>query len=136
MSDTRSADDLTRDPQEEPERIPTFLEQSRKTNDPKALKKQATDDKGKQIRQENDLRAILTTEAGVRFVARLLSEICFIDAPAFHPNNSTMCNVAGRRQVGQVVKEIIRDCDFDLWVKVDRELESLRPKPVKKGNEH
>lgn len=131
MSDLRSADDLTRDPQDEPEKVPPFLEQPRKTNDPKALKKQATDDKAKQLRQENDLRAILATEAGVRFMARLLGEICFIDAPAFHPNSSTMSNIAGRRQIGQVVKELIRDCDFDLWVKVDRELEALRPKAKK-----
>jgi hypothetical protein len=131
MSDTRSADDLIRDPQEDPEKLPPFLDQPVKSNDPKALKKKATDDKAKLIKQENDIRAILSTEAGVRFVARLLGEICFIDASAFHPNNSTMCNVAGRRQVGQLVKDLIRDCDFELWVKVDRELEVNRPKSKK-----
>lgn len=129
MNEARSADDLNRDPQEPEEKLPAFLDETRSTNDPKKLKKQATDDKAKRIRQENDVRAILATEAGVRFMARLLGEICFIDAPAFHPNNGTMCNIAGRRQVGQAVKDLIRDCDFELWVKVDRELEAGRPKP-------
>jgi len=129
MNDTRSADDLTRDPQDEPEQLPAFLDSARKTNDPKQLKKQATDDKAKAIKQENDLRSVLATEAGVRFVARILFDLCILDAPAFHPNNSTMCNIAGRRQIGQQIKELIRDCDFELWVKVDRELEAARPKP-------
>ncbi len=72
---------------------------------------------------------MLSTEGGVRFVARILTEFCVIDAPAFHPNNSTMCNIAGRRQVGQQIKELIRNAEFDLWVKVDRQIERERPKP-------
>jgi hypothetical protein len=131
MNDTRSADDLTRDPQEEPERLPAFLKEPPKTNDPKELKRKATDDKARAIKQENDVRELLATQAGIRFMARLLGEICFIDASAFHQNNSVMSNIAGRRQVGQQIKEIIRDADFDLWVKVDRELETIRPKPKK-----
>ena len=131
MNDTRSADDLTRDPQEEPERLPAFLKEPPKTNDPKELKRKATDDKARAIKQENDVRELLATQAGIRFMARLLGDICFIDASAFHQNNSVMSNIAGRRQVGQQVKEIIRDADFDLWVKVDRELETMRPKPKK-----
>ena len=102
-----------------------------KTNDPKALKAKAIDDKAKELKQQNDIRAILSTEAGVRFVARILGEICFIDAPAFHPQQSTMCNIAGRRQVGQQLKEIIRDSEWALWVKVDWELEQMRSKPKK-----
>lgn len=125
----RSADDLYRDPQEEPAPVPAFLKEPPKTNDPKQLRIKATDDKAREIKQQNDIRAILATEAGVRFIARLLGEICYIDQPVFHPNNSTMCNVAGRRQVGQTVKDLIRDTDFNLWVKVDRELEERRAKP-------
>lgn len=131
MTETRSADDLNRDPQEEPEKLPAFLEQPRKTNDPKHLKKQATDDKARAIKQESDVREILNLTAGIRFMARILGEICYLDESAFHPNNSTMCNIAGRRQVGQKIKEMIRDCDFELWVKVDRELEGMRAKPKK-----
>ena len=131
MADPRSADDLNRDPQEPPEVLPAFLKEPAKTNDPKELRRKATDDKAKEIKQQNDLRSILSTESGVRFMARLLGEICFIDASAFHPNSSTMSNIAGRRQIGQIVKELIRDTDFELWVRVDRELEALRPKAKK-----
>src|ERR1700690_1748473 len=131
MSELRGADDLNRDPQDEPENPPPFLERPQKTNDPKALKQKAVDDKAKAIRQENDIRAILGTEAGIRFMARLLGEICFIDASAFHPTSSVMSNIAGRRQVGQQVKEIIREADFELWIRVDREIEQARPKAKK-----
>jgi hypothetical protein len=125
----RDADDLTRDPQEERKSESAFLDPIVKSNDPKALKKKATDDKAKSLRQENDVRDLLGTQAGIRFIARLLGEICYIDEPAFNPNNSLMSNIAGRRQVGQQVKTLIRDVDFELWVKVDRELETARPKP-------
>ncbi len=124
----RSADDLTRDPQAEPERDPPFLDIPAKTNDPKALKAKAISDKGKAIKAENDLREVLSTQAGIRLVARILADICCIEAAAFHPNNSTMCNIAGRRQVGQQIKELIREADFDLWVRVDREIEALKPR--------
>lgn len=129
MSDLRDADDLTRDPQEDRPEQPAFLDPVVKSNDSKALKKKAVDDKSKALKHENDLREVLSTSAGVRFLARVLGDICYIDAAAFHPNNSTMCNIAGRRQVGQQIKELIRDVEFDLWVKVDRELEAHRPKP-------
>lgn len=129
MNDLRDADDLTRDPQQERETPHSFSDPVVKSNDPKALKKKAIDDKSRALKQENDLREVLASQAGVRFIARLLGEICFIDASAFNQNNSVMSNIAGRRQIGQTVKELIRDVDFDLWVKVDRELESHRPKP-------
>jgi hypothetical protein len=130
MTEARSADDLYSDPQEAEKPLP-FLERPQKTNDPKAIKAKGIDDKAKRIKQENDIRALLGTEAGIRFIARILGEFCYIDASAFHPNNSTMCNISGRRQVGQQIKEAIRDFDFDSWVKVDRELEQQRPKPKK-----
>jgi hypothetical protein len=106
--------------------VPAFLKEPAKTNDPKELKRKATDDKARELKQQNDIRAVLSTDAGIRFVARLLGEVCLVDAPAFHPQSSVMCNIAGRRQVGQVVKEMIRDTDFELWVRVDRELEEQR----------
>ena len=114
---------MNRDPQEPIEVLPAFLKTPPKNNDPKELKRKGIDDKAKAIREENDIRAVLGLEPGIRFIARLLGEICFIDQSAFHPNNSTMCNVAGRRQVGQIVKDLIRDADFELWVRVDRELD-------------
>jgi hypothetical protein len=122
----RAADDLYRDPQEPPEKLPAFLKEPPKTNDPKELKRKATDDKARELKQQNDIRTILSTEPGVRFVARILGELCCIDTPAFHPQSSVMCNIAGRRQVGQQIKEMIRDTDFDLWVRVDRELENIK----------
>ncbi len=128
MSDF-DADDLTRDPQEPRPELPAFLDPVVKANDPKALRKKGVDDKGKALKAEADLREVLATQAGVRFVARILADLCYLDAPAFHPNNSTMCNIAGRRQIGQEIKTLIRDADFDLWVSVDRELETRRPKP-------
>jgi hypothetical protein len=124
----RSAEDLSRDPNQ-PDALPDFLDEPVKTNDPKELRKKQIDDKAKELKQEADLREVLSTQGGVRFVARILDELCYIDATPFNPNNSTMCNIAGRRQIAMEIKRMVRDADFELWVKVDRELESRRPKP-------
>jgi hypothetical protein len=131
MSDIRSAEDLQRDPQEEPEKPLPFLDRPVKTNDPKALKSKAIDDKARTLKHEGDLRSILSTEAGVRFMARLLGEICCIDQSEFHPTSSVKDNIIGRRQVGHVVKDLIRDCDWGLWSKVDFALNEMRAKPKK-----
>jgi hypothetical protein len=129
MVDTRSADDLTRDPQgddrlDEAERI---VGRARKTNDPQALKKQALDDKNRALQEEADLLWVLGQPAGVRFIARVMG-ICGVDQPFYHPNNGYMCEVAGRRSIAGQLKTWIRDADFEAWVAVDRELERGRPK--------
>lgn len=129
MVETRSADDLTKDPQEEVEKPLPFLERPQKTNDPKALKQKGIDDKARAIKQENDLREVLSTPAGIRFMARLLGEICHIDDSEFHPTSSIKDNIIGRRQVGHIVKDLIRDFDWAIWTKVDHELNEMRPKP-------
>lgn len=128
MSVPRDAQDLTVDLQDKRPDEPQFLDAPVKNNDPVAQRKKAIDDKARALREENDLREVLSSQAGVRFVAKVLTEYCAIDEFAFHPNNSTMCNIAGRRQVAQQIKSLIRDADFELWVQVDREIESRRPR--------
>lgn len=125
----RNADELFRDPQEPEEKLPDFIDAPQKTNDPKALAKKAIDDKAKELEMEGDLRAVLSTLQGRRFVARMLTEVCYINEDVFNPNNSVMSHTAGRRQVGITVKNWIRAADFELWVAVDREIEHLRWKP-------
>jgi hypothetical protein len=126
MRDVRSAEDLTEDPQVKPTDPPPFIDVPVKTNDPKALKRKQIDDKAKALKDEADLREILATQGGVRFLARLLGELCYLDFTVFHSNSMTMANIAGRRQIGLEIKELIRECDFDLWVKVDREMAGRR----------
>jgi wobble nucleotide-excising tRNase len=134
VADLRSADDLTRDPQAPDEELPIFLDRPPKTNDPKELRRKATDDKAKALKQESDLREVLATAGGIRFLSRLLSEVCYIDESAFNPNNSIMSNIAGRRQIGQAIKEMIRNVDFEAWIRVDREIEAARAKPKRESN--
>ena len=126
---TRSAEDLTRDPQE-PETAPAeFLDPVVKSNDPKQLKDKALSDRAKELKDESDVRAILATEAGVRFVSRILKDLCSFHAPYWSPNYGEMSNIAGRRQVGGGIIEWVKNADLDQWFKVERELEKSRPKP-------
>lgn len=124
----RSADDLDRDPQVEPEKVPEFLDAPVNASDPKQLKAKALNDKARALKEENDIRAVLATPAGVRLIARLIST-CGWNAPYFTPNNSTMCEIAGRRSIAWQLEQWISDADLSLWFAVRRELETTRTKP-------
>lgn len=126
-----SADELF-DPDSKKTADPEF----RSSADRKALRKQATTDKQKQISEENDLRTVLSTSEGVRFVVRLLSR-CGIDQPAFWPDHGQMCEIAGRRQVANDLRDWIKDCGLEVWFKVEDEFEQhRRPKPKEKPKEN
>lgn len=124
----RTADDLDRDPQVEPDKTPAFLDAPVNASDPKQLKAKALTDKSRALKEENDVRAVLGTPAGVRFVARLICS-CGWNAPYFMPNNSAMCEVAGRRSIAWQLEQWISDTDLSLWFAVRRELEGSRVKP-------
>jgi hypothetical protein len=125
----KSAEELYNDPTEE-KVDPTlaFLETPVNASNPAQLKAKALTDKSRELKWDNDLRAVLSTQEGVRFVARLIGA-CGWNAPHFHPNNSTMCEVAGRRSIAWQLEQWISDTDLTLWFAVRRELEQARVKP-------
>ena len=130
MNSPRSAEELTADPQEEgkPDSTAAFLDKPQNAADAPALRERAISDKSKALKLENDVRAVLATPAGVRFVARLV-EVCGWSTPYFHPSNSVMCEIAGRRSIAYQLEQWISDVDLNLWFAVRKELEQIRPKP-------
>lgn len=126
MKAPRTADELDPDAKvpDEP-----FLDKRQNVSDLPALKEKAISDKVKAFRDENDLRAVLSTAEGVRVMARVI-ERCGWNMPYFRPNNSEICEIAGRRSIAWQLEQAISDVDLELWIAVRRELETLRPKPV------
>lgn len=108
--------------------VDQILDKPIPTNDPKALKKKGLSDKARDLEQEADLRTVLATVQGVRFMARLI-EACGWNQPYFHPSNSFMCEIAGRRSIAYQLEQWISDADLALWIRVRSELEKSRPKP-------
>ena len=132
----RSADDLERDPLEESKPIRKGVLPARaRTNDPRAQREKAIDDRQRTLRIENDYLAVLALPAGQRLIAHIMNDLCAHDAPYFNPSNSVMCNVAGRRQVGWLIEQEVRNISFELWTGVDAELEALRVKPPGKSSD-
>jgi hypothetical protein len=131
MNNVRSAEDLNRDPADIGKVDPNaaFMDEPVRSNDVAALKKKALADKVKALQEENDLRAVLATTSGVRFMARLIAGPCGWNAPYFHPSNSMMSEIAGRRSIGYQMENWICDVDLSLWFKVRSELEETRIKP-------
>lgn len=126
MSAPRNADELDPDAKADTE---SFLDKPQNVSDVPALKEKAISDKVKELRDENDLRAVLSMPEGVRVIAKLI-EKCGWNSPYFHPNNSQMCEVAGRRSIAWQLEQLISNVDLELWFAVRRELETMRPKPV------
>lgn len=128
MTETTTADDLDRDPQAQPEKELAFLDKPVNASDATQLKSKAISDKARALKEEGDLRAVLASPAGVRFMARLINT-CGWNAPHFNPNNSFMCENAGRRSIAWQLEQWISDADLSLWIAVRRELEETRVKP-------
>lgn len=126
----RTAEELFDPSSRKPEVLP--IDTPPNSADPKQLRTKAVRDKQKEITDENDLRAVLSTPEGVRLVAKIIAEPCGWNMPYFHPSNSTMCEVAGRRSVAYQLESWICNVDLKFWEPVRRELEKYRPKPEKK----
>lgn len=130
MSDpVQSAEELYNDPDSnKSDGTEKFLDQPVNASNPVQLKAKALTDKQRDLKQENDIRAVLSSEAGVRFIARMIGA-CGWNAPYFQPNNSAMCETAGRRSIAWQLEQWISDTDLTLWFAVRRELEMSRVKP-------
>ena len=96
--------------------------------DPLAQKESRLTELQIRVKEENDIRAVLATPEGRRLIVRVF-DICGRNTPYFHPNNSTMSEIAGRRSIAFQIENWIRDVDHTLWQAVDVEIESTRPRP-------
>jgi hypothetical protein len=124
----RNADELFDPEGSQPDPVDRILDQPPRTNDPRALKQRAISQKARDLTEENDLRAIVATPEGRRFIVRLLMR-CGIDQPVYHPSNSTMCEIAGRRQIANDLRDWVKNCGLEQWFAVEQEFEQYRPKP-------
>lgn len=124
----RSAEELFEPDSGRPDGTEKFVNKPQNAADLKSLKKKAIDEVAARLKEENDLRAVLGTQEGVRFVARLVLA-CGWNMPHFNPSNSVMSEIAGRRAIAWQLENWISDVDLSLWFAVRQELEASRPKP-------
>lgn len=124
----RDADELTNPDAHKPDETAAFLDPPQKNSDSKTLQSKRVSDKSRELKEEGDLIEVLSSDAGVRFLVRLF-ERCGMDLPVFHPSNSVMCEVAGRRQVANDLRDWIKNCGLEYWFRVEHEWEQKRVKP-------
>lgn len=124
----RDAEELTDPDAHKEDETAAFLDTPQKNSDPRALQTKRVSDKSRDLKEEADLIEVLSTPGGLRFMLRLLAR-CGIDLPVFHPSNSVMCEVAGRRQVGNDLREWIKNCGLEYWFRVEQAWEEQRVKP-------
>jgi hypothetical protein len=111
-----------------PDETATFLDAPQPNSDPKLLQRKRVTDKSKELKEEGDLLMVLSTPEGLRFMVRLFG-ICGLDQPVFHPSNSVMCEIAGRRQIANQLRNWIKDAGLEQWFRVEQEFEKSRAKP-------
>lgn len=124
----RDADELSDPDAHKEDETAAFLDRPQKNSDPRALQTKRVSDKSRDLKEEADLIEVLSTEGGVRFICRLF-ERCGLDLPVYHPSNSVMCEVAGRRQVANDLRDWIKNCGLPFWFRIEEEWEQKRAKP-------
>lgn len=130
MTMPRSAEELFDPDYAKPDPDEAIIGRPTSTINPKQLKRKALSDTAHQLTEEADICELLAlpSGAGVRFIARLI-ESCGWNLPHFHPSNSIMSEVAGRRSIAWQVENWVSDSGLENWFAVRRELEVKRPKP-------
>lgn len=116
----------------EPEEL---FEEPDSSSDPERLKEKELSELQARLQQEADLRAVLATPEGRRFLVRIF-DICGYNEEYLQPNHGLMAATAGRRQISRQVCDWIREVipdGFSLWQLFDAEWQAYRyPPPVKK----
>jgi hypothetical protein len=80
----------------------------------------STRQKEERAQAKNDLKFILGTPQGQRFIARLLDR-CGVDRPVFNANGSQMNHAEGRRSIGIEINDEARDVSLEWWLKMQRD---------------
>lgn len=85
-------------------------EQQFDANDPQQVKKRQSKAERKLQQQHDDLRSVLSTEQGMRFLWRLLGE-CGIHRDPFNTNALAMAKAVGAQSIGRFIEvEIAEAC--------------------------
>jgi len=70
---------------------------------------------------DNDIKAVMASMQGRKFIARLLYVICDLEGKQFTGNSRTYFNLGGR-EVGRYVSELVQDIAFEEYLLMLREL--------------
>lgn len=96
-------------------------------DDPQQEQRQAQRQAEREKQTRNDLRAVLATQAGRRFLFRLLDEVCKVNSVSFTGNSQTFY-LEGRRSVGVELMTLIQETAPDAWLQALNEEMSIRVK--------
>jgi len=70
---------------------------------------------------DNDIKSVMATPTGRKFIARLLYDICDIDGRQFTGNSQTYFNL-GKRDVGRLLYDMLQMVAFEDFILMSREL--------------
>jgi len=127
----QTAEELT-DPEGAREQLPPVFEQPSSVSNIKQIKRRTAELKSKELQEQNDLSAIVSTEAGLRFVVRLL-EMCGHGEEQFATEPHFLAQIAGRRSIGIQIERAIKEADLELWLAVERVREARRREIASSG---
>lgn len=89
--------------------------------DPKQVKNGKRKEEDLRFNQLNDIKVVMSTKEGRRFMYRLINEICHYDSNDFNNSGSITYHNLGERNVGRQVKSDVIESCFKEFQKMEEE---------------
>ena len=89
--------------------------------DPEQVRKAASKEDRKRHDELNDLRVVLNSKEGRRFLFRLVNELCHYDTNDFNNSGSLTYFNLGERNIGRVVKSDAIEASLEAFQLMEKE---------------
>ena len=93
----------------------------RNAADPEQVKKAAKKEERERFEELNDLRVVMNSREGRRFLFRLINRICHYDTNDFNNSGSITYHSLGERNIGRVVKSDAIEASYEAFQLMERE---------------
>lgn len=80
----------------------------------------------KRIQELADLKEVMSTDAGARFIYRLINDVCAYDMLLVQNSGSTMYFNLGEQNIGRIVKREVYQVALERWQAMERAVMQAR----------
>jgi len=89
--------------------------------DKKQVKEAGRKERSKRWRELEDLRFVMSSPEGRRFVWRMINEICHYDQLSFQHSGSMTSFAEGERNIGRILKGDVHEAAFEEYQQMEKE---------------
>jgi hypothetical protein len=97
------------------------LEQVDNAANPKKVREKGRKEDREERQRDDDLRELLASDVGRRFLRRLIFDVCHLNQTSIHPSGQQFAVNEGARGVGVKLQGEIMAADIEGWIRLLRE---------------